>query len=116
MNEPRYNYGTVELEMDGRTFILRPTLEASDKIDREFGGVRGAAQQVAAMNLTAIARIVAIAVGTPSRKGEEALREKIHYTGRITVAEKVGEYLMKLNDPTGKMAEEDESEVDEGND
>lgn len=116
MSEPRHLHGTVELVLDDRTYKLRPTMDAADRIDREFGGIGPALERVRAMSVGAIANLVIIGVGTTSKGGKEKLKELVWQEGVAAVAPAVVEFLLGLLDPSGKQADADDAEPDPKND
>jgi len=105
----RATYGIVELEINGKQYELKPTLQAYEKIETRMGGLRQAIENCSNMSLDGLTYIVAAACGIGA-KGHNDLKEDIFAEGTLNVLPKVTEYLMKLLNPSGKEADD----LDEG--
>lgn len=97
----RLNHGRVDLELDGETVTLEPTLAALQAIDRHFGSVRSAAQACADLQLRALCTVIAAGTG---RKPSEAktFEPAVYSEGLVNVVGPVTEYLVALMDPSGR--------------
>lgn len=111
---PRHQHGSIEVELGGKTYTLRTTIEAADKIDREFGGVMQAIDRVRSLSLAAVSRIVIIGIGTTSKGGQETLRQAVFDAGIANVGPAAVQFLLALVNPGGTKVEDD-GEIDEGN-
>lgn len=105
------SYGQVDIELDGETVMLKPTLKAFQKIENRFGGLRPAIQELSSMNLETVAFVIS-AASNVGQKDMDDLREKVFSAGVVNLMPKVTEYLVLLMNPTGKDA--DDKEPDEG--
>jgi len=116
----RADYGIVEVEIDGETYELKPTLAALRKISRKFAvpgdttrGLRPAIESCSSLDPDQMAEIIAIGANIDSGSEKKKLPEAVFATGIINVLPQVTEYLMLLLNPTGKDAEEDVDEPGE---
>ena len=109
----RVDHGTVEIEFgEDDVVVLKPTLDAYKKIDKRFGGLRLAIEEVTTMNIEKMALMVAIGSGKGQREAGE-LEDKIFKLGAVAVMGKLSQYLAGLMNPTGKDPSETE-EPDSG--
>ena len=104
----KLNSGNIPLDLGGRRYELKATLEAAEKIDDLFGGVIPAIDEVRKMKTTAIVQLVVIGVGTKSKGGIEKLRQMIYDEGLATVAPAVVRFLVKILNPNA----DDEDDLD----
>lgn len=101
----RAKHGTVEIDINGKSYTLKPTLSAYEKIETRMGGLRQAIENCSNMSLDGLTYIVAAACNIGA-KDQKELKENIFEEGTLNVLPKVTEYLMKLLNPSGK--EEDD--------
>lgn len=107
----RVTYGTVDVEIGGETYTLKPTLKAMDKIQGRWPeGLRGAIAASSGLGARDLAFIVAAGTGMGAREAKD-LPEAIFDDGTVHVAAPVIEYLSLLINPTGR--EDAEVEKDE---
>ncbi|MCR8932793.1 MULTISPECIES: hypothetical protein [unclassified Pseudomonas] len=93
-------YGTVEVELDGETYTLKPTLEAVRAIEAHFGGLRGASQAINALSVDGCAVIIAGGAGLKG-KDAEAVAEQVWQAGVLEVSVQLNAYLVALYNPRG---------------
>ena len=104
----RSTYGTVEVDINGKSYELKPTLKAYEQIESRMGGLRQAIESVSSMSIEVLASIVAIGAGR-GMKDLQKVKEDIFAEGALNVLPKVTEYLMLLLNPSGKDDIEGES-------
>ncbi|WP_145155561.1 gene transfer agent family protein [Pseudomonas oryzihabitans] len=92
--------GNVDLEIDGETYQLRPTLAAVRAIEARFGGLRGAAAGLHGTSVDAVAIIIAAGANL-TEKQAEALPEKVWQHGVATLVPEVYKFLGALYNPRG---------------
>lgn len=102
------DYGRVELELD-ETIVLRPTLKAMQQIDRRFGSIRQAIEQVGGLSLDALVFVVQAGAGLAQRDAKD-LPDRVFEAGIVNVAGPVSEYLAMLLNPSGKSANDTDGE------
>jgi hypothetical protein len=105
----RVDYGQVEVELGGEVLTLRPTLDALEKIDRQFGSIREAASKVRSLNLGALVAVIAWGAELSPREAK-ALPQQVFDAGIVNVAPLVNEYLAYLLNPSGASGEESDGE------
>lgn len=92
--------GWVNVELGDETLVLKPTLDALIKIERQFGGVRNAAERVQDLNLTILCQIIAAGAGLNKQEAKD-LPEKVFEAGIVTCAGPASEFLATLLNPSG---------------
>lgn len=103
----RTDYGTVELDIGGTLYTLKPTLAAYQKIDSRMGGLRQAIESCGNMSIDGVVFIIAAGAGIGQREMPK-LAEEVFAAGTSTLIPKVSEYIMLLLNPSGKQPEEKE--------
>lgn len=99
----RVDYGQVEIDLGGEVVTLKPTLSAMQRIDRHFGSIREAINQVGQLSFDAVAFVITAGAGL-SGKDARDLPEQVFAAGVMRVAGKAAEYLALLLNPTGKQS------------
>jgi len=97
-------FGQVDVTLGGETLTLKPTLDALTRIERRFGSVRVAAQNVADLQLDAVVQIIAVATNM-SKTDLKELPEAVFAEGIVNVVAPVSEFLMTLLNPAGDSEE-----------
>lgn len=101
------DYGTTDVEIGNKTYTLKFTLKAVRGIERHFGGIQGAMQELFKLGIGPVALIIALGAGLDyKRKDLEALEEAIFEEGLSNVNPKVINYVTKLLNPSAKSDEE----------
>ncbi len=77
MSKARLGAGNVDIELDGETFTLRPTLKAAQTISRLNGGIRPTLEKVGDLDLDVITNIIAVGLD----KSPADIAEKVWLTG-----------------------------------
>jgi hypothetical protein len=108
----RATYGTVEADIDGETYTLKVTLDAIEKIENRWGGMRTVVESCSDLSFDGAAYIIAAACNIGQRE-LKPLKEAILKEGLINVIPKVTEYVMLLINPTGKDLDDDDVESDD---
>lgn len=98
----------VELKVGGETYLLRPTLGAMRKINREFDSLVDAMLRVKKVDFNAICFIASAGADHTSKQADQ-LAESIFEGGVMNAIPAVTEYLGVLMNPTGDDEEEDPS-------
>lgn len=94
----RLDHGQIGVELGGEEVLLKPTLEAMQKINRRFGNLRDAVQQVQALDFDAIAFILAAGAG------RKDVAQQAFEQGLVNLVEPVASYIAALMDPSGREA------------
>lgn len=107
----RANYGTVEVEIGGKQYTLKPTLLAVDKICKQWPG--GMSEAIAAIQdplraIRSCSFVIAAGAGIPSSE-VESLADEVFSEGIAAVQEPTVKYLLLLINPTGKSKEDEAS-------
>jgi hypothetical protein len=108
----RANYGTVDVVISGKTYEMKPTLAAYQKIDNRMGGLRQAMEQCSNMSIDGLVFIIAAAAGV-GQKDVAALAENVFAEGALNVLPAVSQYLAMLLNPSGKEASAEPEEPGE---
>jgi hypothetical protein len=95
------NHGTVEVTLGGETFVLEPTLNALQRIDRSFGSIRAAVQRCSELSLEAIVSVIAAGADVDAKEAKR-LPELVYREGLVNVAPQLTEYLVALMNPGGR--------------
>ena len=84
--------GNVEIELDGETAILRPSLKTCQTISRQSGGISSAVAAVGRFDFDIIVSVVTLGLGV---KDEEAksIPEKVWRTGLTDLVGPVTKFL-----------------------
>jgi hypothetical protein len=101
------DHGTVEVLVGENTYILAFKLKAVKRIERVFGGILPAMEQVQKFNLGAVTAVIAAGADLALKPKEvEALEEEVYDAGIISVTPPLIEYLSALLNPAAKTAEQ----------
>ena len=73
--------GNVTITLEGREFVLRPSLNACLVISRQAGGIRGAIDKVLAMDLDMIVRVIQLGLGPQAARRFKDLPEVVFRSG-----------------------------------
>lgn len=102
--------GNVEIDLDGETVTLRPTLQAAQAISRLSGGISGAVRAVGQFDIDTIASVVSLGLGV-SGKDAKDIPDRVFNTGLADLIGPVSTYLTILANggrPVTSGGEEDE--------
>lgn len=94
-------HGNVDLEIDGETYQLRPTLAAVRAIEARFGGLRGAAAGLHGTSVEAVSVVIAAGANL-TEKQAAALQEKVWQHGVTSLVPEVYRFLGALYNPRGE--------------
>ena len=93
-NRPK---GEVELEINGTTYVLRPTFRAIEAIESRLGGILSAWQQIeTGLSISAIAHIIWCAVtdgGRTPKPTRDEIGEAVIQAGVASLAGKVASFI-----------------------
>lgn len=73
--------GNIEVQLGEHRLVLRPTLNAALNISRMQGGIRGALDKVAAMDLDAIVSVIRLGIGAEESRRLKNLDELVFSNG-----------------------------------
>ncbi len=80
--KPMLGAGDVTITLAGEEFVLKPSLHAMMTISRTTGGIRGAIDGVARMEMDIIVRVVGLGIGQQqARRFKNDLAEVIYESG-----------------------------------
>jgi hypothetical protein len=107
------DHGTVEAIVGDNSYTLAFKLKAVKRIERVFGGILPAMQEVQKFNLGAITQVIAAGADLVLKPKEvEALEEEIYAAGIISVTPPLIEFLSALLNPAAKAAEQIDAAAD----
>lgn len=109
MTKNVYGSGSMEVELDGKTYELVASPKAMKTINRAFGGFGPAFQAIQNMDVEALEVILRAGL---KRNEAEDLEDKIFATGLVKVVKPSVEFLLMVQNG-GKSAEEVEREAAE---
>ena len=111
MTKAKLGAGDVEMELDGETVTLRPTLKAARAISSQAGGISGAVEAVGKLDLDAVIGIVTLGLGLTGQEARE-IPEKVWRTGLTELVDPVLQYLMILANGGRPIEDGGEEEAD----
>lgn len=117
-NKASIGAGDVEIKLDGKDWVLRPTVRAMKMLSRKSGGIMGAVQSVASLDTDAIASVLKIGLEL-TEKGAEGLDERVYRTGAAKLAGPCIRFLHVLSNggrPPEENGTDGDGSKDEGND
>ena len=96
-------FGQVKIKLDGDTLTLKPTLSALLAIEDDFGGLASAVQSLGAINIRAVACVIAAGAGVDISREEDAtkMQKSIFNYGIADAAAIAVEFTTSLLNPTG---------------
>lgn len=106
---------TLRLDEDN-TLVLRPTLQAMRRIDREFNGIVNAIEQMRLLNFDAACTIIQVGSGNTGERGKE-VPELVFRFGIANAIEPCIQYLTLLlrgGRPAPKDEEGDDNDGKKG--
>ncbi|ETA72341.1 MULTISPECIES: hypothetical protein [Mesorhizobium] len=92
MSKPALGAGNVEIELDGETVVLRPSLMAAQAISRQSGGISSAVRSVGNYDFDVIVSVVTLGLGATGQEAK-AIPEKVWRTGLTDLIGPVSTYL-----------------------
>lgn len=108
-NSGRSDYGQVEIDLGDEIITLKPTITAMQKIDRQFGSIREAVQQVSSLSFGAVAFVISAGSGMGQTEAKD-LPDRLFRAGLMNVAPQLSEYLGMLLNPSGRNPDEQQEE------
>ena len=112
----RAKHGIVEIVANDEKYTLKPTLEAYDRIEKNFGSLVELFQKIMqrgpVLTINEVTYIVAAGCDINSNKEMKKLKENIYAEGVLAVSPQVAEFISKMLDPSGKA--EQKEDADEG--
>lgn len=95
MSKATLGAGNVDIELDGETVTLRPTLKAAQTISRQAGGIVKAIEAIGKFDLDAMVGVIQLGLNL-SNKDAANLAEKVWATGMAELSGPVINYLSIL--------------------
>ncbi len=84
--------GNVEIELDGETVILKPSLNACQTISRQSGGISAAVAAVGRFDFDTVVSVVTLGLGVTGSEAK-AVPEKVWRTGLTDLVGPVTKFL-----------------------
>lgn len=104
----RASYGVIETTLNGKDYTLKVSGKSIDRIEKLFGGIMPAMEEVAKVNSNTLAQIIA-AGAYIGQSGIEEVKDDIRQHGLTQSATICIDLLGKMMNPSGSD-EEGESE------
>lgn len=86
----RLGAGDVEIDLDGETMMLKPSLKAAQTLSRQNGGISAAIQAVSKLEFDVLVQVITLGIGASDSK---QVAEKVWRTGMTTLAAPAIKYL-----------------------
>jgi hypothetical protein len=80
-NVPSLGAGDVEVVLGGRTYVLRPSLDACRTLSRLSGGIRGAIDKCASLDFDTVVRVIQAGIGNNEARKLKNIEELIFEKG-----------------------------------
>lgn len=109
--DSRVEYGTVEFEMGGKDYVLKPSVRALHLVLKKWGnGMEGALPAMGdpLLAIPSTAFLIAVGTGKTDREQMEEIEEAVFAEGVGNVQQYAMRFLTLLMNPTGKKSEEEE--------
>ena len=91
-------HGTITLVIGARSYTLKPTLDAAQRIETRFGGLRGALEAMRLMSIAACADI--LVAGADLKSDQHAvIAGEVFHTGVAKVSAQLTEFITVLLNP-----------------
>lgn len=87
--------GNVDIELDGETVTLRPTLKAAQNISRAKGGIMAAVEAVGKFEFDTLVSVIVLGLGVDGKEARD-VAEKVYSTGMADLVAPVINYLSIL--------------------
>jgi len=84
--------GNVEIELDGETVVLKPSLNACQTVSRQSGGISAAVAAVGRFDFDTVVSVVTLGLGATGSDAK-AIPEKVWRTGLTDLVGPVTKYL-----------------------
>lgn len=94
-DKPRLGAGNVDIELNGETRTLKPSLRAAKGISQQFGGFQKAFDSIAALDLDTFIAVVALGLNVTGEDAKE-IPDLVWRTGMPNLAEPIARYLSIL--------------------
>jgi len=102
--------GNVEIELDGQTVVLKPTLRAAQTISRQSGGILGAVERIGKFDLDTMIQVVTLGLNATGKEAQ-TIPDKVWETGMTELVAPVTKFLSILANG-GRPVDEDGGEGD----
>ena len=105
--------GNVEIELDGETCILKPSLQACQALSRMRGGISNMARAVGDLDFDAMVTVIGLGLGLSGKELKD-LPERVYETGLPNLSAPLIRYLLIVANG-GKPLDNGGSDEDQGN-
>lgn len=105
----RASYSVIETSINGKDYTLKVSGKSIDKIEKTFGGIMPAMEEISKVNSNTLAQIIA-AGAYIGQSGMNELKEDIRAEGLTTVAAVCIDLLGRMMNPSGGDVEEGDGE------
>jgi hypothetical protein len=95
MTKAAIGAGNVEIDLDGETVVLRPTLKAAQTISRQAGGIRKAIDALGNFDIDVMTSIITLGMDLTGREAKD-VADKVWRTGMADLTVPVIQYLTIL--------------------
>ena len=100
VNQAQLGMGNIPIVLDGNEYILVPSLNATQSLSRQNGGIRGAVDALVKLDFDLVVRVIQLGLGPKVAAGIKNLPEVVYHTGLTDntggLAAKCIEYLNVL--------------------
>lgn len=103
--------GNVEIILDGREYVLRPSLDAALTLSRQSGGIRAAIAKVVDLDLDTIVSVIRLGIGREEAKRIKDLDRLIWESGLL---DNQGELILRCVDFLSNIARGGRAPADGG--
>lgn len=105
--------GNVEIELDGETCTLKPSLQACQALSRMRGGINNTVRAVGDLDFDAMVTVIGLGLGLSGKELKD-LPEKVYETGLPELSGPLIRYLSNVANG-GKPFDNGGSDEDQGN-
>lgn len=105
--------GNVDIELDGETVTLKPTLQAAQAISRQRGGIMAAIRAVGEFDFDMIVAVITLGLGVTGKEAKD-IPDQVYRTGLPDLAAPLIRFLSIIANG-GKPLDNGGSDEDQGN-
>lgn len=104
--------GDIVIELDGKQFTLRPTLQACQQISRMAGGLTAVRMKIGGLDFDTICDVIGYGIGLNPTQRAKMLPEAVYRAGIINLIAPLVDFVMIIANG-GRPLPMDEEEPDE---
>lgn len=112
-NKTHIGAGDVEIELEGETCVLKPSLKACTALSRMRGGISNTVRAVGDLDFDAMVTVIGLGLGLSDKELKD-LPEKVYETGLPELSGPLIRYLSNVANG-GKPFDNGGSDKDQGN-